>query len=204
MHPPVEQTGNTVRVGYVRDPELLDGVSMRLEIEVPARTKVRAHSHSGGVRVSGLEGPVDCDTHSGGIEIRDVAADVTASAHSGGIRLSHIGGMLRAHTWSGGIEGYELTGAVDAETHSGGIRLSQDRAAPIHAEVFSGGVRVTLARGAGYDLDVASSSGSVSTPEMTIHGGFSRGFPRKHVSGMVRGGGPEVMVRSHSGPVWVD
>jgi hypothetical protein len=199
-HPPIEQTGNTVRVGYVTDPELLDGVAMHLEIEVPERTKVRAHAHSGGVRVSGLQGPVDCETHSGGIEIRDIAADVNASAHSGGIQLSHIAGMVTAHTLSGGIEGYELAGAIDAETHSGGIRLSQERAAPIRAEVFSGGVRITLARGAGYDLDVASSTGRVSTPEMTIRGGFTR----KHVSGTVKSGGPEVTIRSHSGPVWVD
>jgi hypothetical protein len=86
-NPPVEQNGNALRIGYVGEPQLLDGVSMRLEIEVPADTRVHARTHSGGVEVSDVRGPVVCQTNSGGITVRDVEGDVNATANSGGIRL---------------------------------------------------------------------------------------------------------------------
>src|SRR5207248_3280 len=68
-NPPVEQTGNKIQVGYVRDRNLLKGISMRLEIQTPADTQIRARADSGGIRIEGIRGPVDCHTDSGGIEI---------------------------------------------------------------------------------------------------------------------------------------
>ncbi len=66
-NPPVEKNGNQIRIGYVHDRDLLKGVSMRLEIETPADTQIRARADSGGIRVEGIKGPVDAHTDSGGI-----------------------------------------------------------------------------------------------------------------------------------------
>jgi len=199
-HPPVEQSGNRVRVGYVSDSGLLKGISMRLEIETPAGTQVRARADSGGIRVEGVQGPVDCKTDSGGIEIDDVSANVHAAADSGGIRVRNVKGSLFAHVDSGGIEASGIGGSIDAQADSGAVRLEQTTAAPINAKVDSGGVTVRLARGAGYDVSAATDSGRISVPAMTVRSAFSS----HHIEGKVGGGGPLVKVQAESGSVTID
>lgn len=199
-NPPVEQTGNRVRIGYVHDRDLLKGVSMRLEIETPADTQVRARADSGGIKLDGVRGPVDCKTDSGGIEIRNVGSETRADADSGSIHLSNIKGAVSAHVDSGGIEAIDVSGSVEAKADSGGIRVVQTSAAPIHASADSGGVHVRLAPGAGYDLSLETESGNISVPEMTIKSGFSK----HHVEGKVHNGGPLVSVRVDSGGVTVE
>jgi len=199
-HPPVEQNGNRVRVGYVSDRGLLKGISMRLEIETPAGTQLRARADSGGIRVEGVQGPVDCKTDSGGIEIEDVSATVHAAADSGGIRVRNVKGSLFAHVDSGGIEASGIEGSIDAQADSGAVRLEQTTAAPINAKVDSGGVTVRLARGAGYDVSAETDSGRISVPEMTVRSGFSA----HHIEGKVGGGGPLVKVHAESGSVTID
>jgi hypothetical protein len=181
-HPPVEQSGNTLRIGYMHDSHLLDGVSMRLEIEVPQDTRVHAHANSGGIHVSDIHGPVECRTNSGGIGLHNIGGDVIASANSGGITA------------------LDIAGAIDVQTSSGGVRVLQTKAAPIHARTSSGGATIKLVDGAGYNVRAETGSGGIRTPEMTIRSGYSR----HHVEGTVRGGGPEVVVHASSGSVHID
>jgi Putative adhesin len=199
-NPPVEQTGNKIQVGYVRDRNLLKGISMRLEIQTPADTQIRARADSGGIRVEGIRGPVDCHTDSGGIEIHDIGSDVRAAADSGGVRLNNINGSAFAHVDSGGIDATQVAGTIDAQADSGGIRVGQTRPARIRARADSGGVTVKLASSGGYDISAESESGRISVPEMIVRGSFSP----HHVEGKVRGGGPEVNVHVDSGNVTVE
>lgn len=200
QHPPIESMGNRIRVGYVNDPGLLRGISMRLKIQTPPGTQVQAHADSGGIRVEGVSGPVDCKTDSGGIEVRDIKADVHASADSGGIRIENVSGPIFARVDSGGIIARQIAGAVDAQADSGGVHILQTKAAPIRAKTDSGGVTVTLAPGAGYDLKVDSDSGNISMPATAENAGFSR----HHREGKVRGGGPLVEVQVSSGNVTIE
>lgn len=198
-HPPVEQNGNRVRIGYARE-GLLRNISMRFEIETPADTHLRARADSGGIHVDGIRGPVDCKTDSGGIEINDVSANVRAAADSGGIHVKNVNGSLYARVDSGGIEASGIAGAIDAQTDSGSLKLLQTIAAPISAKADSGSVTVALAQGAGYDVSADTESGHVSVPEMTIHSVFSN----HHIEGKVRGGGPLVKIQVESGSVTID
>jgi Putative adhesin len=199
-NPPIEQNGNRVRVGYVRDRSLLRGVSMRFEIEAPAETQLRARADSGGIHVAGIRGPVDCKTDSGGVDIREIQSEVRAAADSGGIHLHNIKGPLYARADSGGIEAMDIAGAIDAQTDSGSVRLSQTQAASIRAKADSGGVRVKLAPGAGYEVSAETDSGTVSVPEMTVSSSFSK----HHITGKIRGGGPLVTIRAESGSVTIE
>ncbi|HEX4229796.1 MAG TPA: DUF4097 family beta strand repeat-containing protein [Bryobacteraceae bacterium] len=199
-NPPVEQNGNHIRIGYVRDPGLLRGISMRLEIETPPDTQVQAHADSGGIRVEGLRSSVNCKTDSGGIQISDIKADVRAAADSGGIRIEDVTGPVFARVDSGGIVARGIAGAVDAQADSGGVRIAQTTPGPILARTDSGGVTVMLAPAAGYDLKVDSDSGNISVPEMSANAGFSR----HHRDGKVRGGGPLVQVQVGSGSVTIN
>jgi hypothetical protein len=200
-NPPVEQNGNRVRLGYLSGGrELLSGISIRFEIQTPPDTRVQASAASGGIRVDGVRGPVDCKTASGGIEIHDVAADVRASAASGGLHIRNIKGAVFARASSGGIEAMEVAGLIDAEASSGTVRLGQTVGAPIRGRTGSGGVTVELARNSGYDVSVETGSGRITIPEMTVNGSFSR----HHIEGKVRSGGPMVSIRAGSGSVRID
>ncbi|HEX4810780.1 MAG TPA: DUF4097 family beta strand repeat-containing protein [Bryobacteraceae bacterium] len=200
QHPPVEQSGNRIRIGYVQDRALLRGISMRLEIQTPPDSQLRAHADSGGIRVEGLNGSIDCKTDSGGIDLQNIKADVRAAADSGGIRIENVNGSVVAHVDSGGIVANGVAGAIDAQADSGGIHVAQTKPASIHAKTDSGGVTVSLAAGAGYDLNVDSGSGHISVPEAAQNASFSR----HHMEGKIRGGGPLVEVRVDSGNVTIN
>lgn len=196
-NPPIEQSGDTIRVGYVSDRHLLRDISLRIEIVTPAESQVRARADSGGIRVEGVRGPVDCKTDSGGIEVRNIQSEVRAEADSGGIHLREIRGTVYARADSGGIEALDIAGGIDAKTDSGGIRLSQTVAAPVRARADSGGATVTLASAGGYDLRARTDSGRLRLPEMSITGAISS----HHAEGKVRSGGPLVDVEVSSGNV---
>lgn len=196
-HPPVEQTGNSIRVA-VRDRSLLRNLSMRLEVDTPPQTQLRARTDSGGIEVQGISGPVDAQTDSGGIRALDIGADVRASTDSGGIHVRHVNGEVRAHADSGGVEALEVAGRVDVQTDSGGIRISQTKAASIRARADSGGADVTLAP-AGYDLALHANSGQVNAANVVATGTVTR----HEINGRLRGGGPLVDVRVDSGSVTV-
>ncbi len=199
-NPPVEQTGNRIRIGYVQDRNLLRGISIHFEIQTPPDTQLRARADSGGIHVQGIQGPVDCKTDSGGIQIRDAKADVHAEADSGGIHLGNIAGAVFARVDSGGIEATDVAGRIDAGADSGSIRLTQTTPAPIRAKADSGGVTVRLAPHADYDLSVETASGRISVPEMTVRSGFSA----HQVEGRIGKGGPLVQIRVESGGATVE
>jgi hypothetical protein len=198
-NPPIQGAGNTVRVGHM-DKSLLHGVSMRLEIVTPPDTRLRARADSGGIRVEGLKGPLDCQTDSGGIRANNIGGEVRAATDSGGIHIQNVQGPVHAKADSGGIDALDIAGAIDAQTDSGGIRLSQTRPDTIRARADSGGAHVKLASSAGYEVRAESESGQVSVSDIAVQGTISR----KHVQGRVRGGGPVVDVRVSSGHVTID
>jgi hypothetical protein len=195
-NPPITQTGNTVRVA-VRDWSMLKNIAMRLEVEVPRESRLRARADSGGIDVRGIKGPADCRTDSGGIRVADVDGEVKATADSGGIRIHRINGPVYARADSGGIDALEIAGSVDVGTDSGGVRVSQTTPAAVRARTDSGGADITLARTGGYEVRAYAESGSVTARNVTVNGNISR----KEVNGRLRGGGPLVDVRADSGNV---
>ena len=199
-NPPIEQNGNRVRVGYVHESRLLRNISMRLEIEAPADTELRARADSGGIEVRGIGGRIDCRADSGGIQIEDAGSEVHAEADSGGVRINNAKGAVFARVDSGGIDASNVAGALDVQADSGHITLSQTIAAPIRAKADSGGIRIRLAPGAGYDVNAESESGNISVPEMTVSSSFSR----HHIQGKIRGGGPLISVHVDSGGITIE
>jgi hypothetical protein len=200
-NPPIEQNGNRVRLGYLPGGrELLRGISIRFEIQTPVDTRVQASAASGGIRVDGVQGPVDCKTASGGIEIHNVSADVHSSTAAGGQHIRNIKGAVFARAASGGIEAMEVAGLIEAEAASGAVRLGQTVAAPIRGRAASGSVTVALARNSGYDVAIVTGSGHVTIPETTVNSSFSR----RHIEGKLRGGGPMVSIHTASGSVRID
>jgi DUF4097 and DUF4098 domain-containing protein YvlB len=193
-NPPIEQSGNVIHIGRSNDSSLLHNVSISYEIQVPASTNLRAHSGSGHIRLSSVNGPVEATTGSGGIDASQVASDVRLQTGSGGISVDNVAGQVRAHTGSGAIRGSNLgesssvktaakfqgkglplvsnssTGAagggsyLDFETGSGGIRLD-NVAGELRARAGSGSIDVDGRQTGTWDLSTGSGGISIRLPE---------------------------------------
>ena len=199
-NPPIQQTGNRIRIGYPPDPQLLARISMRLAIEVPRSTVVRARTGSGGIQISGIDGRIDAESRSGRIVISESNGDVSAKTRSGGILVSKSQGRVVAHNGSGGIEGTDVAGPIDAMTESGAIRLSQIKPAEVRAHSRSGAINVTLVRGGGYDFLARSESGKIFISEMQNR----KGKNARYLTGNLSGGGPMVDISTNSSSVYIN
>ncbi len=216
QNPPIEQQGNTIRIGRFADRELGRNISISYEITVPADTKLVARNGSGGSEVGALKGAVDASNGSGGIEVGG-AARLDARTGSGSIRATGVAGPLSAHSGSGSIAVAQagpgevsvsagsgsvrvsgIDGPARVSTGSGSIDVEGRPAGPWSVHAASGSVRVTLPPDAAFDLDARSASGSVSsTHPVTMTGSVER----HRLAGQVRGGGPLVKVSTASGSI---
>jgi len=156
--PPIEQQGNTIRMGGTPNDQLFRNISISYEIIAPFDTRLRARSGSGSHTIGNLRGPVDVNTGSGGIRIGHIGGDVQASTGSGAIELQRADGGFAARTGSGTIQAMAVTGPVRANTGSGRIDIAQVSTNPVDVEAGSGRITITGARAA---LRARSGSGSI-------------------------------------------
>jgi hypothetical protein len=157
QNPPIEQVGNQIRVGFVKDPELLRAVTIRFEIETPRETQVRAQTQSGGISIDGIAGPVDAVTSSGRTEIRNVEGEIKIAGNSGAVIVRDAGSDVSIRNGSGGLQLSGLKGRVKAETTSGRTEVS-DISGDLRVVTHSASVRIDHAKGA---VEALNSSGSI-------------------------------------------
>ena len=188
-NPPIEQTGNTIRIGRINDPAYRNNVSISYEIVVPAETRVRSNTGSGSQKIEGVRGPVDAHTGSGSIAMLDIGNDVVAETGSGSIGLDHVAGKVDAHTGSGSIRAEGVSGPIKAETGSGGISLS-----------------LTAAERGGAGLDVEASTGSGSIEVSGVNGSLRANTRQRGHQGKRNPGGrleTGHFVRQHHFATWM-
>jgi DUF4097 and DUF4098 domain-containing protein YvlB len=215
-NPPIEQNGNSIRIGYNIPEDAKRHVSISYEVTVPADATFQGHSGSGNITVEGVRKGATVSTGSGDVRLKDVGGQSNARSGSGEIRGQDVALPFTAHTGSGGIEA-DLTGSGDAnvESGSGSVRLrgvkgglrartgsgdvSVDGSATSawNLHTGSGSVRMALGSG-GVNLNAHTGSGSIhSDLPITVQGSFRR----NELKGAVRGGGPDVEVSTGSGDV---
>ncbi len=158
QNPPVEQRGNTIRVGHFADDDLPRHISISYDVTVPAETKIAGRTGSGSIDIGDVTGPVDAHSGSGSVTIGRVAGGVVASAGSGSIRVSGAA-SLEARTGSGSIQAAAIAGPATAKSGSGSVSLAQAGKGDVDASAGSGSVRVSGVDGA---ARVRSGSGSVT------------------------------------------
>lgn len=158
-NPPIEQTGNYIRVGHISDPELRRHVSIDYELIVPAATQLKSETGSGDQAISGVKGPVKASTGSGNIRLAKVSEEARVDTGSGDIEVSDIAGTLSAGTGSGNIRASGISGGIRAHTGSGDIRLEQTASQPIVVETGSGNLEI---RGVRSSLRAQTGSGNIT------------------------------------------
>jgi DUF4097 and DUF4098 domain-containing protein YvlB len=215
-NPPIEQTGNRIRIGRITDDDLRN-VSVSYTLVVPAQTALVSTTGSGSQEISGLRERIEAGTGSGSIRLRDASSDVRATTGSGSIEADGVGGAFQASTGSGRIEVIKtgkgdvdvstgsgsievrgVHGGLRASTGSGSLRIQGEQTTEWRLSSSSGSITIELAGKPAFNLDASSSSGSIDTAfPVTVSGKVSK----RELRGPVNGGGPLLHLRTSSGGI---
>ena len=219
-NPPIRQNDNSIRIDYVN----INNISIDYEITVPEETAIRAHTGSGNQTIEGLRGNIELESGSGDLRLARLTGDMRFQTGSGNVRGRELAGPAKVKAGSGDIE-IEETGAGDMEirTGSGNINVSginggfhaEAGSGDIHGKGIpknmwsvrtgSGNVTLSVPHDTAFDVDVSSSSGTVTLGHpvtTTVQGRIQE--MKKSVVGKVLGGGPMISVHTGSGDVAVD
>jgi DUF4097 and DUF4098 domain-containing protein YvlB len=219
-NPPIRQNGNSIRVDYVN----INNISIDYDIVVPENTALRAHTGSGDQKIEGLQGNIDLESGSGDLQLARLSGEMRFQTGSGNVKGHELAGPARIKAGSGDIDIDETAaGDVDIRTGSGNITVNginggfhaEAGSGDIHGKGLpksmwnvrtgSGNVTLNVPGDAAFDVDISSSSGSVTMGHpvsTTVQGRIEE--TRKSVVGKVRGGGPTISVHTGSGDVALD
>jgi hypothetical protein len=171
--PPIQQTGNIIRVGHIQDPSLRRNVSISYELTVPAETQLKSKTGSGNQSIQGIRGPARIGSGSGSLTVSDIGDEVRAETGSGNIQVSNVRGSALLNTGSGSIRAEEIGGAITAQTGSGDLRISQSAPGPVKVQTGSGTAELSGIQGS---LRAQTGSGGITadgspTGDWILHAG---------------------------------
>ena len=157
------------------------GPRVRVRARVPLDSTLAIKVSSADVRCTGRYGSASVATASGDVYVEHVTGTAAVNAASGDVRLDRVDGQLGVHTASGDTSVAEIAGDLDAKsasgdidvtdaggsvrakTASGDISIGTAHRGAVRVHAASGDVTVGVAPGTGVWLDLASTSGSVSS-----------------------------------------
>jgi len=157
-NPPIQQSGNDIRIGHIDDPALKRGISISYEVVVPAATILHSSTGSGSQEVSGIAGPVEAKTGSGSVQVSNIGAGVRAESGSGNIDVKSAKGNVFVRAGSGSIRATDIAGGFDGQTGSGNLVFEQVSQGSVRAETGSGGLELRNVRGS---LQAHAGSGDI-------------------------------------------
>jgi len=154
-NPPVEQRGDTIRIG--KDMSRMHNLSISYTIQVPHDTEVSTNVASGAEIIRDLRGPVKVQAASGSIRVEKIERDAQLTTASGSVSASDIGGDVRVSTGSGAVAVSNIKGAVRVSALAGVARVSAP-GGRVEADTGSGEVEIL---GATKDVKAHAASGRV-------------------------------------------
>jgi beta-lactamase regulating signal transducer with metallopeptidase domain/DUF4097 and DUF4098 domain-containing protein YvlB len=198
-NPPIEQDGNTVRIGAHE--QNLHNISISYQIEAPADTMLNAASASGDIADTGVGNGAKLITASGNITATGLQGGFKVQTASGDIAIENAGqGDARAQTGSGDIDLKGVNGALEAQTGSGTIKAAGKPSSPWKLQAGSGDIHLTTGS-APMDLDASTGSGDISAPSSIA---MQSSKDHHHLRTQLNGGGPEVRAATGSGDIRID
>lgn len=154
---------------------------MRIEIELPRDSRLRAdvgsadifldgelaevvtHSGSGDLRVTRVSGDLETASGSGDVRVQHVGGDLRVKTASGDATVAFVGGDAGVDTASGDVHLDEVAGSARASTASGDIRVGVVRGSELRARSASGDVQVGVPVGTRVWLDLVTVAGTTRT-----------------------------------------
>jgi hypothetical protein len=141
--------------------------SAELEIRVPSSLRrIVVETHSGDLRISGIEGHVQARSGAGIITMDRIRGDAAARTAGGDIRLGRIGGRANCFSGGGAIQVESTGGESWFETAGGEIQIGAT-GGPVHASTAGGNIHIgramssVAARTAGGRIEVQEARGIV-------------------------------------------
>jgi DUF4097 and DUF4098 domain-containing protein YvlB len=180
-NPPVEQKGDTIRIG--KDISRVRYVSISYVIEVPHDTEVSTQVASGSQTILNVRGPVKADSASGSIRVDNIDRQTQLTTLSGSIEAQNINDDLRASSASGSVTVSKIKGDVRISALSGTTQISGP-GGRVDANTASGTVEV---QGATRDVKAHAASGRVDVQGNPSESSY---WDLKTVSGVVQLGVP--------------
>jgi DUF4097 and DUF4098 domain-containing protein YvlB len=180
-NPPIEQKGDTIRIG--KDISRIRNLSISYVIEVPHDTEVSTQVASGSQTIVNVRGPVKAEAASGSIRVDHIDRQTQLHTLSGSIDAQNIGDDLRASSASGSVTAANIKGDVRTSALSGVTQISQPDGR-VDADTASGTVEV---QGATRDVKAHAASGRV---DVQGNPNASSYWDLKTVSGVVQLGVP--------------
>jgi len=156
-NPPIEQQGNSIRVGHIEERWHLHGISIDYDLTVPPQTALASHTGSGDQSISGLQLASAATTGSGMIVAENIGADLRLRSGSGDLKVNSVK-SLNVETGSGDIRATRVAGEIAVNSGSGHIEIEQVSAG--NARISTGSGDVTL-RGADSTLRIDTGSGEI-------------------------------------------
>ena len=197
-NPPIQQTGNIVRIGFQHDAPR--NISIDYEIQAPEGALLAVSTGSGNIIDDNVGTSAKFSTGSGSIHATGIKGDFKIETGSGSIFAEQVGtGDVKAETGSGSIELHHIRGALKAETGSGSIKVDGTPTSAWKLETGSGSVEVWT-NNASFNLDAESGSGAVHSDREILSQDTEK---RHHLVGKVGGGGPSLRIETGSGSIRV-
>lgn len=195
-HPPIEQTGNIVRIGAHQNG--LQHVSIDYEIEAPADAYLSASTGSGGITIDGVGADAKLATGSGNVHATGLRGSFQIETGSGNVYAEQMGnGDVKAETGSGSVELRNLDGALHVQTGVGSVKAAGKPAGPWKIETGSGSVDIWTGDAA-FTLDAECGAGSIHSDRDIV---TQESSEHHHLAGKVNGGGPLVHIETGAGSI---
>jgi hypothetical protein len=202
-NPPIEQIGNTIKIGFETDHDLYNNIAIDYDISVPDATALNLHSGSGDLTVDTDVRYLSASTGSGNIHAQKVKGASDLSTGSGNIELdTESSAEVKLRSGSGNIKLRGLASSLAARTGSGDITADLHLAGAANLATGSGNVHLHLGSDAHFDLESSTGSGSIhidypNAPHQDDH-------TRHHLTASINGGGQPLEVRTGSGDITID
>lgn len=183
QNPPIEQHGNSIRIGHIENHSLSHNVSINYDLVVPPQTQLTTVTGAGNQRIQGLEQLVDARSGAGNITVEQCTGDA------------------RLQTGAGTIDVRDADGALNVESGAGTVSVRGTPKRDWHVRVGAGSIHLKVPRASSFDLDAQSGFGAVSIADgLRVDGAVSS----RRVQGKVGNGGPTVELNSGAGTINID
>lgn len=152
------------------------GESLKFEIEVPSRTRIKIDTAGGSIIADNFEAEVRLDTSGGSISAKNISANLNADTSGGSITVENVRGDVNADTSGGSIVIQKVTGDVLADT-SGGSIVIEDTDGDIDADTSGGSIAIQNAGGhvigdtSGGSIAVSFRAGNDAGGDLSTSGG---------------------------------
>jgi DUF4097 and DUF4098 domain-containing protein YvlB len=201
----VDQTGNSLVVRGVQEPEQRRGQNIQVNHEVilklPRRIDLSVKSISGPLKVGDVDGQTQVSSISGSANIGNVSGKLQVSSVSGSLEVGNVGADARVNSISGNLRLGQVNGFLDVSSVSGALNATLVSLSPqgIHINSVSGSVEIGFNSEVNADFNAQGVSGEVflDVPNVTR----DREEKSPNVRARIGAGGTPITISSVSGNI---